>query len=148
LPALERVQAELAQWQERESTALADGDAEQARDCRAMVERQTRMVARLAWLPRGDTYPLDLCLWRLGNSYWLAIPGEPYSTLQTSLRRRFPDRAIVVANLANGWGPSYLPTADVYDRGIYQESIAVVAAGSLERIIDDVARQIERMQQA
>ena len=141
----EQVQSELARWEAKEAAARSAGNDEQARDCRAMVERQTRMLMRLAVLPPGNEYPLDLTLWRTGDAFWVTVPGEPYSLLQRSLRARFPDTPIVVSNLANGWGPSYLPTEDVYDKGIYQESIAVAAPGSLEKIIADVARHIERM---
>ena len=38
--------------------------------------------------------------------------------------------------LANGSRPSYLPTAEVYDTGVYPETIAVLARGSLERLIE------------
>ncbi|MCA9204962.1 MAG: hypothetical protein KDA59_18045, partial [Planctomycetales bacterium] len=62
--------------------------------------------------------------------------GEPYQQLQTELRQRFPDQTLIVCGLADEWGPSYLPPADLYGKNIYQESIAVVAAGSLERLID------------
>jgi hypothetical protein len=35
-----------------------------------------------------------------------------------------------------------LPPRELYDTGIYQESIAVVAAGSLEQLIDSIASRL------
>ena len=60
-------------------------------------------------------------------------------------RARFPGRIILVITLAGGWGPSYLPTRETYGKGIYQESIAVLAPGSLERVTDELARRIESL---
>ena len=42
----------------------------------------------------------------------------------------------------NGSRASYLPTADAYGKGIYQESIAVLAAGCLEKLLEGVATQL------
>ena len=44
--------------------------------------------------------------------------------------------------LINGSRPAYLPSADAYGKGIYQESIAVLAPGCLEQVIESVAAQI------
>ncbi len=63
--------------------------------------------------------------------------------LQRQLRGRFPDVPLVVTTLTDGWLPGYLPAAETYGRGIYQESIAVVAPGSLERLIEALASHID-----
>ena len=125
-----------------EATARAAGDETRAADCRALAERKTRLLHRLHQLPRGETYPLQVVLWHIGDAIWLGVQGESYSLLQTELRRRFPDRIILVASIAADWGASYLPPRDLYDTGIYQETIAVVAAGSLEQLIEAVAERI------
>jgi hypothetical protein len=119
--------------------------AKYVRDAHAMVERQTRLLHRLAQLPPGSTYPFELHVWRMGDALFVAVPGEHYSYLQSNLRARFPGRIILVITLAGGWGPSYLPTRETYGKGIYQESIAVLAPGSLEKITDEVARRIEAL---
>ena len=62
--------------------------------------------------------------------------------LQRELRQRFPDTALVVMTLMDGGRVAYLPTADTYGKGLYQETIAVLAPGSLERLIDAVAAQL------
>ncbi|MFO0871124.1 MAG: hypothetical protein U0935_19550 [Pirellulales bacterium] len=140
LPTPDGVADELRRWQASEAEARVAGDEVRVRDCRAMVERQTRMARRLAQLPPGPSYPLEVRLWRLGDAAFLAVPGEHYSLLQTALRGRFPGVPLLIATIAQGWGPSYLPTRATYGRGIYQESIAIVAPGSLERVIDEVGR--------
>jgi len=74
---------------------------------------------------------------------WLAVEAEHYQLLQRTLRERFAGVPIVVATLANGARCTYLPTIDAYHKGIYQESIAVLAPGSLEQLIDAIGRQID-----
>jgi hypothetical protein len=139
-----QTEADLARWQADESAACRTGDAARARDCRAMVERMTRWRTRLASLPEGPTLPLPVTLWQLGDGLWLAVEGEHYQALQRALRERFPRLPIVVATLANGSRPAYLPAAETYGKGIYQESIAVLALGCLEQLIEAIVKQVEQ----
>jgi hypothetical protein len=143
LPTAEPAEAERRRWQAEEEAARRAGDAAKARDCRAMVERMTRCLTRLAVLPPGAMFPLPVTLWQVGDAAWLAVECEHYQHLQRGLRQRFPRVPVVVATLANGARATYLPTADAYGKGIYQESIAVLAAGCLERLTEEVGRQIQ-----
>src|SRR5207247_10426147 len=127
----QQVESELKQVQADEDAARADGNTERASDCRAIAERKRRLLHRLSQLPRGDAFPLQVVLWRMGDAFWLGVQGESYSLLQTELRHRFPGTPIVVASIAADWGAAYLPPTKIYGTGIYQESIAVGAAGSL-----------------
>jgi hypothetical protein len=142
-PTLEQTQVELDQFKADEAAARAAGDETHAADCRALAERKTRLLHRLHQLPRGETYPLQVVLWHLGDAIWLGVQGESYSLLQTELRRRFPDKIILIATIAADWGASYLPPRELYDTGIYQETIAVVAAGSHEQLIESIADHIQ-----
>jgi hypothetical protein len=137
LPSAEQTQAELAEWQRREAEAIAAGNAELARDCRARAEQATRQLWRLGALPRGN-FPLPVTLARLGGAAWLFVAGEHYQNLQTALRQRLPDLPIMVSTITGGWQPGYIPPADIYGRGIYQEQIAVVAAGSAEQLLSAI----------
>jgi hypothetical protein len=141
-PTSVQVEIGLQQFQADEDAARAAGAAQRAADCRAMAERKRRLLHRLSQLPGGDAFPLQVVLWRVGDGFWLGVQGESYSLLQTDLRRRFPGTPIVVAAVARDWGASYLPSAQCYGAGIYQESIAVVAAGSLEQLIESIATRI------
>jgi hypothetical protein len=137
-----QVQAELDQFKTAEAAARAAGDEPRAAECRAMAERKTRLLHRLNQLPKGDRYPLQVAVWQMCDAVWVGVQGESYSLLQTELRRRFPERVILVATIAADWGASYLPPRELYDTGIYQESIAVVAAGSLEQLIEAISNHI------
>lgn len=141
-PTAAQVQNDLANLQHQEAAARSAGDETRAADLRALAERKNRLLHRLAQLPPGDTFPLQVALWHLGDAIWLGVQGESYNLLQTELRRRFPDRIILVASIAADWGASYLPPRELYDTGIYQESIAIVAAGSLEQLIEAVTARI------
>jgi len=107
-----------------------------------MVERMDRQLTRIGALPAGPTIPLPVWLWRIGGAFWLAVEAEHYQRLQRTLRQRFPGQAIVVMTLANGSRPAYLPTAEMYNTGAYPETIAIVARGSLERLIEIISEKI------
>jgi hypothetical protein len=130
------------EWTNRERAALAASELLAARDARAMVERLTRALTRWQHCPPGDTFPYELTLLRLGDAVWVFAEGEPYQLLQTELRRRCPERTILVIDLADGWRCSYLPTRETYGRGVYQEQVAILAPGCLERVIDAAAKAI------
>src|SRR5262245_520243 len=142
LPKLEETAAALEKWESIESFARSANDLERARDARAHAERMTRQLARLRALPAGRTYPYTVTVGRTGTALWVLAPGELYQIFQTALRARFPDAAVVVATLVDDWQPGYLPTAASYGHGIYQETIAVVAPGSLEALIEAVSQQL------
>lgn len=142
LPDLDHTQRERVRWHEEEEAAQRAGDAIKARDAHAMVERMDRQLNRIRVLPRGQTFPLPVTLWQMGDALWLAVEAEHYQVLQTNLRQRFPQVPIVVMTIVNGSRAAYLPTADAYGKGIYQESIAVLEKGSLERLIDGIAAEM------
>ena len=125
-----------------EQAALAAGDASTARDCRALVERLTRAITKWSAVPPGDEYPYDVVLMRLGEAVWLTFEGEPYQLLQTELRRRFPHVPLMMSVIGNGSRASYLPTKESYGHGIYQETVAILAPGCLERLIERVSQAI------
>jgi hypothetical protein len=138
----ELVQERLGQWQKQEETAQDEGDLAHSQHCRAMAERDRRLLARLAELPAGDRYPYQVHAWQLGDAIWLLLPGEPYQQLEQQLRARFPEIPILLASNTGPWGPSYLvPTSD-YGKGIYQESVAVLKAGCLEELTAHLAERI------
>jgi hypothetical protein len=142
-PKLAQVEAELKQFQADEEAAQAAGDTRRAAESRSMAERKTRLRHRLSHLPPGDLFPLQIALWRCGDAFWLGLQGEFYSVFQTELRRRFPDVPMVIATLAADWGASYLPPRKTYGKGIYQETVALVAPGGLEQVFESVAKRIE-----
>ncbi|MEX0675951.1 MAG: hypothetical protein WD063_02670 [Pirellulales bacterium] len=142
LPNREETESQLIHWQQEEQAAIARGEVAQARDCRAGAERMMRQLSRLRSLPAGDSLGVPVSVWRVGDAFWVLIAGEYYNLLQRSLRKRFPEHPIVIATVTDGWRPGYVPTADTYGKGIYQESIAIVSPGSLEKLIEVVGDQL------
>jgi hypothetical protein len=146
LPTSVSVAAARLRFEAARKRAEETGDDDLARDAGAMIERMDRQMTRLAALPAGPEIPLPVWLWQSGDALWVAVEAEHYQRLQRALRERFPNRPVVVMTLANGSRPSYLPTADVYDSGVYPETIAVVARGSLERLIEAIGERIAAWQ--
>lgn len=143
LPTEADTRAELSRWEAEEAKARAANDTAKVSECRARVEQMTRQLARLAALPAGKAYPLPVSVTRIGQSLWVFTPGELYQSFQITLRRRFPDFAVVVTTLTNDWQPGYLPAASSYGYGIYQDVIAAVSPGTLEALTETVCREIE-----
>ena len=133
-PSVEQVQAELADWEAKDTP-----------DARAMAERKRRMLHRLDQLPPGDMFPIESVVLKIGGAVWVILQGEFYSVLQAALRERFPGTPIIVATIASHWGASYLPPRELYGKGIYQESIAIVAEGGLETVIEKTGDTIASM---
>jgi hypothetical protein len=147
LPNVAETQSDLDRWQNEESTAKAAGIHEHARDCHARAEQATRQLWRLRALP-PKRFPFPATVARLGDAFWVFVAGEHYQILQIRLRARFPKHPIVVSTITGGWQPGYIPPTDAYSRGIYQEKIAVVAAGSAEQIIESIATRMQSLIQA
>jgi hypothetical protein len=145
LPNLAEAEAAQRHWLAEQERALAAGDDQKARDCRALAEQEARRAHRARSLPAGNAFPYRANVWRLGDAVWLLVPGELYQAFQLTLRRRFPQWPVVVATLTDGWQPGYLPAAASYGQGIYQETIAAVAAGALEVLTEALAQQIEAL---
>ncbi len=138
----EQAATERTRWLAEEEAAHKSGDVGKARDCHAMVERMDRWLNRFRMLPPGRTFALPVTLLHAGDAFWVMVEAEHYNILQRSLRERFPGTPIVVTTLVNGSRVTYLPPADLYDKGIYQESIAILAPGSLEKVIDVIGQEI------
>jgi hypothetical protein len=85
-------------------------------------------------------------LLRTGDAVWITLEGEPYQALQTGLRRRFPQAALIFAVIADGWRCAYLPTLEAYEHpGLYQVEVAMLAAGCLETLKEQVGEAIAEM---
>ncbi len=144
LPRPEQLATELQQWSGREQAARSAGNLPAAADACAHVERCRRWQSRLATLPAGKAYPFSLVLARLGDAFWVMLEGEHYHWLQQILRDRFPEKPIVIATLSGGQTHTYLPTRDSYGTGVYEESVAIFAPGSLEMLAEEIIGAIER----
>lgn len=138
----EEIAARRAEHQRQETAALAAGETERARDSRALAERDTRLLGRLANLPESGDYPFQASVWRVGDAVWVTVEAELYSVFQTTLRERFPGTPLLITPLTNGADASYLPPRELYGQGIYQEEIALLAPGCLEAVTEKIAQRI------
>jgi hypothetical protein len=115
----------------------------QRRTCtdRALSERLARKLnVRLA-VGDGAHYELTIHAWRLGDAVLVGCSAEAYSILQQELRRGFPDNAIICMNLING-SSGYLPPQELYDEDLYQVWQTPFDRGSLELVIEAMARAV------
>jgi len=142
LPQRDDLLRERDHWQQQEQQAAASGDEVAARDARAMVERMTRRLVRVQYLPEGESYAYPLRIWKLGDAVWVALDGEHYNVLQRELRAAFPGVPLMIGTLANGSNVWYLPDRDSYGKGLYQEDASTLAVGALETLRDALIVQI------
>lgn len=142
LPTLDVVRQDLKEQEQRKSEAENRGDAEAAAAAHALIERLHRQITRQQQLPPGPAFPMPVVLLAMGDCLLVAVEGELYHAFQKELRRRLPDRRVLVVTLAGGWRCSYLPTAAAYGKGIYQETVAVLAQGCLEKLLAAVAGEL------
>jgi hypothetical protein len=145
LPDQKELEREKIKWQAEEQAALAAKDSERSRDARAMLERTDRRFSRIEFLPKGDTYPYPLIVWRIGDAVWVALDGEHYNILQRILRAQFPGIPLIIGTIANGSKVWYLLNAESYGLGLYQEEVSVLERGSLETLIDATAAAIRQL---
>jgi hypothetical protein len=118
----------------------------QRRTCtdRALSERLARKLnVRLA-VGGGAHYELNIHAWRLGDAVLVGCSAEGYSILQQELRRRFPDNAVICMNLING-SSGYLPPQELYDANLYQVWQTPFDRGSLELVIEAMARSVSQV---
>lgn len=144
-PTVAQAEEDLAKTAAAEAAAAQQGDAAETARLRALGERHRRLLERIRPLPTGPTYPFEVDVWRTGDFVWLSIEGEPYHALQTELMQRFPRLAFVFSVLANGARPSYLPERHDYGKPLYQVEIALLSPGSLERLIDAIAAEVQSL---
>jgi hypothetical protein len=111
----------------------------EAASTRPEAERLKRRLMIREDLGEGDTYRMPIWIWRLGDAALVAIPNEPYSTLQTSLRDAFPDHPLMVLGVTNST-LGYLCPAELYGTGRYQEIQSPFLPGCLELTLAGAAR--------
>jgi hypothetical protein len=109
-----------------------------------LTERLERQLHLRESLGNALWFELPVWVWQLGDAIVVAQLNEAYSDLQTELRRRFPELAIVVVNIANG-SCGYLPREDAYDRESYQVQQTPFARGSLEKLIAVCSETIQSL---
>ncbi|MGV3724743.1 MAG: hypothetical protein ACO1SX_27920 [Actinomycetota bacterium] len=142
LPSPETLQGNIEQWEAEQRAADAAGDAASARDSGALAERARRWLGRVADLGGRSHYPVPFSILHTGDALWITCAGEPYSVLQTELRRRFPDHLVLVSPLAGPMEIAYLLPQEEYGKGLYQEEPSILAPGCLEALTGAISLRI------
>ena len=109
---------------------------------RALAERLLRKRDIRRALGDDKTYRLPIFVWRIGDVVLTGTCCEPYSLLQTELRRRFDGHSLVCMNLING-SLGYLPPRDRYDLDVYPVWQTPFDRGSLEKTFETMTKAIE-----
>ena len=73
----------------------------------------------------------------------VALAGEPYSALQTALRRFFPNYALAILGVANTGLGGYFPPPEKYDLDLYQVWQTPFERQALPLLIDACRQHIE-----
>jgi len=113
----------------------------QSRD-RVEIERLERAHDRRKLVGDGKEGDLSCTVWRLGESFLVATPAEPYTQFQIALRQQFPDAAVAVLMASDG-AKNYLPLPEAFQRDVYQVRVSLYEAGALEQVTAQVAQVIE-----
>lgn len=129
-----RVDVELAARREADTRGLLARFS--GVDPHVVRERVRRAHQLRAGYVEGGVARHPVWVWRIGDAALVAHPGEAHSPLQTELRRRHPELAVMVLNCTNGPGFVYLPPREAYRRAIYQVWQTQLAPGCLEALID------------
>ena len=110
--------------------------------------REQELIRRRLFLQltlgENDTHAMPLWTWRLGQAALVAVPNEPYTLFQTSLRQRLGSVPLFVLGVTNGT-LGYLAPRDSYGKGIYQEQQSPYAPGGLEQTIAEAGDAVEAL---
>ena len=111
---------------------------------RALAERLLRKRDIRRFLGDANSYELQISAWRIGDAVLIGCCCEPYSMLQTELRRHFKNHSVVCMNLING-SLGYLPPAERYDSDIYPVWQTPFERGSLEKTLQAMIQAINHV---
>jgi hypothetical protein len=111
---------------------------------RTLLERLNRALLRRLAVGDERTMDVSFLVWRLGDGFVVALPGEMHTEFQMRLRQRFPTAAIAVLNIANG-SLGYLPPAEDFAIRSYQANIALHKPGANDRVFDAASQAIQEM---
>ena len=112
---------------------------------RYQIERIERTLGRRALAGDGAEGDYFVLVWRIGDAFVAAIPSELYSQVQSDLREKFRDTAVLILSLANGTF-MYLPTLKAFKReDVYPVRVALYGPGSLEHVTALAAGAIQEL---
>ncbi|HEX9114494.1 MAG TPA: hypothetical protein VGA61_00375 [Anaerolineae bacterium] len=81
------------------------------------------------------TLASEVCAIGLGEVGLLFLPGECFLEIADAVRRHFPGRPLLIAELCDA-GPGYIVTPDAFAGGGYESEAALCAPEALQMLID------------
>lgn len=81
----------------------------------------------------GDSSPMPLWIWRLGDACLAGQPNEAYSCFQQQVRQILAPTPIAIMNIVNGYA-GYLPPRERYQEDIYSVWSTPFTSGALEQL--------------
>lgn len=102
---------------------------------RAHAERLERMIARENILQGANRFRVPICLWQLGDSYWIAQAQELYSVFQAVLRQLFPRKVVLPLNDANGPQIAYICPRELAGKALYQVEVSPFRPETMDQMI-------------
>ena len=146
--AAERLAARVAhvELRRKEDIGVVEAAAGATPDSVQEQEKALRRRFLTEALGDGSSYAMPIWTWRLGEAMLVAIPNEPYSVLQTDLRRRLEGTPLLVLGVTNRT-LGYLSPQETYGTGLYQEQQSPFAPGCLEQTIEVAARELYELGQ-
>jgi hypothetical protein len=147
LPATERLAARVGHVELRRKEDIGVVEAAAGATPDSVQEREKALRRRFLSEALGDGpfFAMPIWTWRLGEALLVAIPNEPYSVLQTDLRRRLEGTPLLVLGVTNRT-MGYLSPQGTYGTGLYQEQQSPFAPGCLEQTIEVAARELYEIQ--
>ena len=130
----------LARIEERIAALEAAGgssheEARQLHTAREGAQSARRAAAALAELP---SVLVEIQQFELGDTAFVAVPGEIFSDAQFALEAAVPDKRVRIVAPANGY-MGYFPSAEAYDHGSYEVGVSLVERGSAEQLVESAA---------
>lgn len=93
----------------------------------------------------GKPQEAEVQVFALGHDVaWVSVPGELFTELGMSIKRRSPFPHTIVVEMANG-NLSYIPTRRAFEQGNYEPTSARSGPGSGEKLVDTAVQLLEQM---
>jgi hypothetical protein len=91
---------------------------------------------------RDESIDLPFTLLGLNDTALAFLPGEIFAELSLDIKERFPERRIVIAELADSADPGYVPVRAAFSGGGYEPNGATLPAGSGEQMADIMSKML------
>ena len=81
---------------------------------------------------------------QVGEAAILGLPGEPFTSLGKAIRAQSPFRHLLIAALANDFGPlSYIGDRTAYDLGGYEPTHTPIASSGGEVLVEEAVKLLD-----